>query len=544
MNRDLGNKKAKNSTKLFFSGVIILTVCNLLVKAIGLLFKIPLHDIVGDTGMGYFNSAYNIYTVLYMVSTSGLPVAVSIMISRSRAEGRFRESKVIFRAAIRIFLLLGTVGTTIMVFGSKAFSAAMGAEPTYLAIIAIAPTLFFICISSAMRGYFQGHQQMVPTGISQLIEAAGKMGIGIAFAVWATRRGYEVHEVAAFTILGVTIGVAISMAYLVITKMFFREENYNLEYMDRKNNSVTPIKTIYRKLLKIAIPVTISASVMSLANLIDTVMVQKRLQSIGYSQIEATTLYGNYTTLAVPMFNLPPVLIYPIANAIVPLVSAALASKDKKRLSTVRNSAIRIVALLAVPCAFGLCVMAEPILMLFYGEASARTAAPLLSILAPATLFLCLVAISNSLLQAHHKERVPILSMLCGAIVKLISNYILMGIVGIYGTPISTVLCYITAVCVNFYFIHRYVGKVPSIKSIFLKPVAASVVSMLACVVCCLLTDLFLPAKLATLIGIMAAVVSYAVIVFLIKAITKEEILMIPKGQKIYSVLHRLHLMN
>ncbi|MBQ9121321.1 MAG: polysaccharide biosynthesis protein, partial [Clostridia bacterium] len=511
MNPEKGNTKVKTSTRMFFSGVLVLTICNLLEKAIGLLFKIPIVNIIGDEGMGYFNSAYTIYTWLYMISTSGLPVAVLILVSRSRAQGRFKESKAIFRAALSIFLLLGTVGTALMIFGAKFFAEhLMKAGPAYLSIIAVAPTLFFICISSAMRGYFQGHQQMLPTGVSHVIEAVCKLVIGILFATWAIERGCAIHEVASYTILGVTIGVFLGMVFLTVTKMFFREEKYNVEYLELENDTVAPRKKIYKDLITIAIPITISASVTSLSSLIDAVMVQNRLQAVfEISQAEATAIYGNYTSLAVPFFNLPPVVVYPIANAIVPLLSAAIVAADEKRLSFLRGSAIRIVSMIGVPCAFGMAVMSEPILKLMFKESAAEQAAPLLSILAPGTLFLCLLAISNSLLQAHHKERVPIVSMLLGAAVKLVSNYILMGTIGIYGTPISTVLCYITAVSVNFYFIRKYVGKLPSLTSIFLRPVLASLVAMVGCVGVYEISGLFLSGRMATLLGILVAVCLY-----------------------------------
>ena len=225
MNPEKGNNKVRASTRMFFSGVLILTICNILEKAIGLLFKIPIVNIIGDEGMGYFNSAYTIYTWLYMISTSGLPVAVLILVSRSRAKGRFKESRAIFRAALSIFLALGAIGTAVMIFGANFFADKMMASaPTYLSIIAVAPTLFFICISSAMRGYFQGHQQMLPTGVSHVIEAVCKLVIGILFATWAIKRGCPIHEVAAYTILGVTIGVFLGMLFLTVTKLLFREE--------------------------------------------------------------------------------------------------------------------------------------------------------------------------------------------------------------------------------------------------------------------------------------------------------------------------------
>ena len=153
--------KTKNTSKLFFSGVIVLTVTNLIVKAIGLMFKIPMNHIVGDEGMGYYNSAYTFYTYLYMVSTAGLPTAISIMISDSRAKRQLKQAKSIYRIAMTVFCIIGVVSMLIMFFGSGLMSKAIGAENTKYSIMAIAPTLFFICIASALRGYFQGDRKSV-----------------------------------------------------------------------------------------------------------------------------------------------------------------------------------------------------------------------------------------------------------------------------------------------------------------------------------------------------------------------------------------------
>ena len=157
------NSKKKNSTKLFFSGVLVLTITNLLVKVIGLMFKIPMNRIIGDEGMGYYNSAYTFYTYLYMVSTAGLPTAISIMISDSRANRQIKQVKKIYKLSLLLFIVIGIVSTMIMFFGSGLMSKAIGAEPTKYSIMAIAPTLLFICICSALRGYFQGYQQMTPS---------------------------------------------------------------------------------------------------------------------------------------------------------------------------------------------------------------------------------------------------------------------------------------------------------------------------------------------------------------------------------------------
>lgn len=227
-----GTNEPKKSTKMFVNGVLILTISNILVKTIGLLFKIPLHDYLGDEGMGYFNAAYTIYTWFYMISTAGLPIAMSVLVSKSRAKGNFNQVKKILRLSLWLFFIVGSVGMLILALGSGMFAALIKVERANLCILAIAPTLFFVCLTSAYRGYFQGHQIMWPTAVSQLLESVGKLVLGILFASWSISRGDPLYVTAAYTILGITIGVFCGMVFIWITKLLYNTDAVNA---DRKS---------------------------------------------------------------------------------------------------------------------------------------------------------------------------------------------------------------------------------------------------------------------------------------------------------------------
>lgn len=514
------NKTGKNQ---IISGVLILTLSNLLVKFIGLLFKIPITNIIGDEGMGYFNAAYRIYTWFYMVSTAGLPVALSIMISGSRTKGNINEVKKIYRITIILFLIIGFLGTAAMIIGSRFFSVLIGSEAIYMCIITIAPALFFICISSAIRGFFQGYQNMFPTAISQVLEAVGKLSLGIIAAIYAINCGYETALVAAYAISGLTIGTAVGMIFLFIAKILHKDEFVNTD-----NQPVRSGKTLLVTLTKLAVPITISASVMSLTDLIDVMIIMRQLQNIGFSEEAAVAIYGNYTSLAVPMFNLPPALIYPISYSIIPLISSAIAANDEKRVSSIMNSALKVAAIISIPCALGMSVLAKPILSIFYKSSSVDMAAPLLSILSLSVFFIGMLAISNAVLQACGLERKPIISMIFGAVVKLISSTILIGTpsVGINGAPIGTFLCYLTITVMNFYFIIKYTDVKSSMLNIFIKPVTAAIF----CLIAAILSFMLLKSVIIT-IGLAGIV--YIVVLFMIKGIDKNDILMLPKGDKI-----------
>ena len=477
------NKKTKNSTKLFFAGVLVLTISNLIIKAIGVLFKIPMNHIVGDQGMGYYSSAYTIYTFFYMVSTAGLPVAISLLVSENRAKGRLNQVKKVFKISMLLFLVVGIVGTAVMFFGARGFSSLLKADPTYFCIIAIAPTLFFICLSSALRGYFQGYQSMLPVAISQLIEALCKLFLGIAFATYALNRygsGKEtIHYVAAYAVLGLTIGAGLGMIFLMFSKMFFKSERYDAEYIEISgiSDETDSSGAILKRIAAIALPVTVSASVMSLTNLIDMALIQRLLQSFrGMTEAQATSVYGNYTSLCVPLFNLPPYLIYPISYSIVPMIKTAVASGDKKRAELVMESSLRVAVLIGIPCGLGMAALAKPILHFFgYRYWSVVSAAPLLAMLAPSTFFICVLSVTNAILQANGYERKPVVSMLAGAAVKIATNTVLIRFIGMPGTPISTFLCYLTATALNIYFVVKHVGLKLRFSRIFIRPLIAGV---------------------------------------------------------------------
>ncbi|MCL2517874.1 MAG: polysaccharide biosynthesis protein [Oscillospiraceae bacterium] len=535
------NTAPSSKKNLFFSGVLILTLSNLLIKVIGAMYKIPLTNIIGDEGMGYFSVANRIYVWFYMLSTAGLPIALAKMISESRTKNNIREIKKIYNIALKSFLIIGFTGMAVMILGSRLFGIAMKSEATYMCIIAIAPTLFFVCVSSAMRGFFQGYQNMFPTAISQILEAAGKLILGILFTLYAMDQGYELPLVAAFAIAGLTIGAAAGMLFLMIVKFFHKDEIIQDESLPVRDN-----KSLLITLVKLAVPITISASIMSLTDLIDVFLILRRLQDIGFTEATAQAINGNYTQYAVTLLNFPPILIYPISYSIMPLIAGALAANDKLKAITASKTAIKVAAIIAIPCALGMSVLSKPILNIFFvRDASVDMAAPLLSILAPSVFFIGMLSVTNAILQANGFVRKPIISMLCGAAGKLIISTTLIGIpaVGIYGAPIGTFVCYLIITAMNLYFLSKYVGITPGIIKIFFRPLIAAVACALAAIGANLFFTMIIPGRIATLGSIAVAGLIYVIILFLIKGITQDDILMMPKGTKILKILQKIKLM-
>ncbi len=533
-----------DTKKTFFSGVLLLTFSTVLVKLIGLIYKIPMLAYLGSEGMGYFNSAYEIYALFCVISTAGLPVALSVLISAALAKGEGTQVRRIWRAALSVFLSVGVLGTLVMLAFAGRFCEMIRSENAYYCILSIAPTVFFVCASSALRGYFQGYQRMMPTAISQIIESAGKLVFGLLFARMALSRGYDTPAVAAFAGLGLTLGTALSMLYLIWEKLRFHAPQEQ-----EREEHVTPqaYKSLWRSLAGLAVPMTLGASLVSLTKLIDMTMILRRLQAIGLSEIAANEAYGSYTTLALSVYGLLPALVNGVALPLVPMLSEAIASGDREKQAQMIRAGYRLTSLFALPAALGVAAFARPVLLLLFGyePQAVSVAAPLLSYLGISVFLSCMITASNSVLHAYCAVKRPILSLVAGAAVKVVSAYLLIGNerIALAGAPISTFLCNATVVLLNLAFAEK-LCEVPRLMSVFLRPLGASVLSVGGAYFSYfLLVARFGEHTLFTAAAILLAVILYLLLSCRFGALEAEDILALPMGQKLCRILYQLHLL-
>ena len=310
-------------------------------------------------------------------------------------------------------------------------------------------------------------------------------------------------------------------------------------------SSSTKTSVIFKELMKIAVPVTISSAVLSLTIIIDTFMVQSRLLSYGMEENLVRIYYGDYTSLVISMCNLPTVLFYPIANALVPLISASFEAKDYEGSAKMRSFSVRVINMIAIPCALGLGIFSYPILnLLMFKADSVERAAPWLSVAAISVVFLGLISATNALLNTAGKQNLPIISMIVGAFVKLLLNYFLLEKIGIYGAPISTVLCYFVASALNIFFTVKFVGKLPNIKRIFGLPLLCSILSIGGSATVYMLLIKVIPFKIATVLSIILSVLGYFLLIVKTKTVKQEEILILPYGDKITFYLKKFKLLS
>ena len=530
-------QKSKNQT--FLGGALILILANLLVKVIGAVFKIPLTNLVGEEAMGLFHVAYNLYNAMFVLSTAGLPVAVSKMVSEANALGRRREIRRIVAIAFTLFAALGAVCALILLLGARPLAGAIGNADATFAVMAIAPSIFFVAVSSTIRGYYQGLSNMVPTAISQVIEALMKLVVGYGLAYYMLKAGWDMKYVVAGAISGVTIGTVLSALYLSIKAR--RSLSRLKRKIGREEKCHSP-RALTRRLIRIAVPVTIGSSVLSLTNLIDMGVVMNRLQgAAGLDQTRATELYGAYSSMGITLFNLPQTLITAVSISCIPAISAAFARRDRLRANRTIESAMRITMLMALPCAAGFISLAGPILNLLYASRpeGVAIATPILRTLGLAVAFVAMVSLTNAILQAVGRPQLPVFSMAVGGVVKLVCNFILVGMpsVNIYGAPISTTLCYGSIMLINLFMLSQVLRTLPSFRSTVVRPALAAGCMGVFTYFTYPLWSGILGDRLGTVLTICLAAVLYGVLLLLFRAIRREDVLMLPRGEAIARLL-------
>ena len=325
--------------------------------------------------------------------------------------------------------------------------------------------------------------------------------------------------------------------------MHRQDYDYTLTEDDGK---VSSTGKVLKNLLLISVPVMLSSVALNLTSTIDTftiINIIKRNSSLEAAEIA----YGNYTTLAVTLFHLPSAFIYPISTSLAPALSAARASGNKIKERSVVNASMKMTVIISIPCAIGMAIMSKPILsLLFSNEASVSSAAPLLSILSPAIFFSAILTVTSAALQACHKQRKPIISMLCGITAKAIVSCALMSIksIGILGAPIGTLVSYFVMATVNFIFVLKYVSTEINILRLIVKPIGASAISSVVTILSYSIISRAGHATVATVVSIVLTVAAYFVLLFALKNFEREDIMMLPKGEKIYNALVKLHLMK
>lgn len=577
------------------NGALVLVAATLLVKIIGAIYKIPLSNMIGTVGRGYYDAAYNIYLPIYTISMAGLPVAVSKMVSEQVALGHYSDARRIFKVSSRIFLITGTLGLIVLLLLAYPYAALSKNLPTIPAIITIAPSIFFCCLMSIFRGYYEGLRKMTPTAISQVFEALGKLVFGIVLAKLVINRGLAQFQntgevfgkaassleeaysaiypyAAAAAALGVTLGTVLGVIYLFVLYKIKGDEITREEIV----NSPKPEQSnvIAKKLIKFAIPVATSSLIFSITNMIDSVMVQNRLQTAIDKDLSfiknayalsiqtgnvldrdlKTFLFGAYS-LSLDFKNLVPNLAMALGISAIPALSAAWAIKNRDEIRISVESVIRVILLISFPAGIGMAVLSEPILSLLYSRGESAAAipitAPILTVYGFSVFIMALSTPMTNMLQAIGKPMVPLKALTVGAVAKIIINYVLVGIpsININGAVVGTIACYVIILGISLWSLIRTTGVKINIMSVAVKPLICAALCGGSAFISYSLLNRFISfgsadsivnsKTLSTFIAIGIAAVIYLISLLLIKGIAKDDIIMLPKGEKIAKTLEK-----
>ena len=523
----------------FLHGTALLALAAGIVKVIGALYKIPLNAIIGERGFAYFNTAYEIYSVLLTVSIAGLPVAMSRMISEATALGHYNQVRRIYKTSRALFFSLGLAGTLLMTLFCKQLANFQEQPDAWAAIGALGPCLLLICIMGTYRGFFQGQSNMTPTAISQVLEAVCKLIVGMAAALLLLKWTGSIPYAAAGAILGVTASCVLSSIYL---SGRFRKAQ---RAMPVTNEPVTSYKKTLRSLLAIAVPITIGSAGLSVLTALETRVFMGQLLSHGNAQADVETMKGVYD-MTKTIFNMPIAFISPIAISIIPAITSTLALGQHGATRSTEESSIRVTGLICAPCAVGLMVLARPITGLLgrYTGANLELATLLMTILGGCILLYALIQVTNAMMQAHGHANLPVINMLIGGALKLGAVYMLTGDpqIGIVGAPVGALIGYLIIVTLNLVTMRRCISHPPAIvRNLFRAVMSALIMGAAVFATWFALTHVLGESAshlVLCVIPIGVGVLVYAFCAIKLRAITREDCLLLPKGEKIANLLH------
>ena len=572
-------KKIKaNKNQSFIKGAAILGFCLLIVKVIGMLYKVSLSRLYGGVGAGLLNNAYELYTPLFTLATAGFPIAVSRMVSESMSKGRYRDVKRIKNVAVPFFVVSGIICVLLMVLFSFFYVRIIDAPDSFISMLVLAPAIFFGCLVSAYRGYYEGMRNMIPTSISEIVEAVVKLSVGYSFAYVVMNYGGTLFGITdknvllkysvAAAILGITLGSFLSFLYIYL-RYKIEGDGITKEMLKASPRPKSKSET-FNILLKTAVPIGLGALVMSVAGTVDSALIQRRIiammgkrpdallsQYVGLVPHEYidenrvhTYLWGCYG-YALTIMNLVVTVTQAFGTTAMPNVTDAFTKGNRAYLKSSIETVMRVTFVFTIPAGLGLTVLADPIMHVVYGNVEGvDISIQILKLMGIAVIVFAAATPMCSMLQAVGRVDMPLKLYTVGMVIKVVSNYIFCGIpeINVQGGSIGTLLCYTYVIIVSVYVLIKETGIVPDFKVVIIKPMIASVVCAASAWVSFELLSKIITGRFAIyanlVLSVIAACVFYLIFLLLLREITKDDIIMMPKGNKIVTILEKYHLIR
>lgn len=534
MSAEQQNSNTNNSK--FLKGTMILTISSIIVKVIGSLNWIILSRVLGGEGIGLYQMGFPIYLMAITVSSAGVPVAISIITSEKLANKDYRGAKRVFNVSLRLLLISGLIFSSALFFGADFLinQHIIRDSRAYYSIIALAPAVFFVTFLASFRGYLQGWQIMTPTATSEVVEQLVRVITMLVFADLFMPYGL------AYAAGGASMGAgAGAFCALLVLMWFYRRLKRRLHAeIEAQDDSISTESAghIIKRLLKLALPVSLTSLMLPIGANLDLLIVPQRLEAAGFDVRHATELFGYLTGMAVPLVNLATIFTAAMTISLVPSISE---SRALERFDAIRDKirlAFRVAMIITFPCFMGLFFLAEKVAALIYNAPGAAGAIQTMSV---GILFLGMHQISTGILQGLGKTAIPVINMILACIVKVVMSWWLTAIpfLGIKGASMATVADFAVAAIINMGFIYKYTGFTFSLGSL-LKPLLAS--GVMGAVIYAVLSLTEQLGMWCVLFAMVAAVPAYALALIAFGGLNKEDLDNVPFiGRRILAVGQR-----
>ena len=530
----------KTKKTSFVAGAAILAFAGVLCKIIGVLIRIWAYDIIGEAGMVYYEVVFPFYSWLLIISSSGIPTAISRMVSERLSTGHFAGAKRVFHRALALLAVVGILTTAVLYFGAGFFAnTVLEKDDTYiLSFTSLAPALFFVSCMCAYRGYLQGAQHMTGTGLSQLTEQVVKCVVGLTLAARWIGRGPE------YGAAGLLLGVTVSELVALLVVMGFRWKNRRF-YMPL-GASRTPANgcPVVIELLRIAIPITLGASIIPITSMLDVKMIFACMGKY-MSETAVNQRYVALSTNVRSLINLPASLTTALAMSIVPAIAGARARKDSASMHHFAGLGLKLSMAIGMPCAAGLFVLGGPIIQMLFRSIqpdSLKIATSIMHVASLSVIFISLVQTMTGALQGMGRQHWPVWSLLAGGVLKIVSNYIFLSMpaVNILGASISNVVCYGVAGVIDTILVLRVTGLRIKLWDMFLKPLVCSLVMGITVFAAYKGLYALHPGTFVTLVAVLLGVGVYFGMAVMTRLFTPEELDSIPGGGRIKRFLRKV----
>lgn len=540
----------------FIAQGAILAVATVLTKVIGVIYRIPLANILGDAGNGFYGYAYQIYAMALMVSSLSLPTAVSKLVSAKLAAGQRRNSVRVFRCSMLFAVVVGFVVTAAVFFGADAISVYTMKSPlSVYALQMLAPGLFLVAIMAVIRGYFQGLGSMMPTAVSQIIEQIMRAVISIVgagmFVDMGTRAGEKAGEEllgpaygAAGATLGTVLGALIALIFLLFVVWAYRGQMHRQYRADRSGK-----KDSYRHILKVlvmtAVPILFSTAIYNINQILDLTIFNHIMEAQGYVEEEYMALQGIYSGKYDTLVNVPLSIPWALCSSVVPSLTAAVATRSRRLVHEKIDQTLRLTMVITIPCGVGFLVLASPLMVLLYNDAS-KTPAYLLMLGSAVVVLYAWSSISNSILHGLNHISSPAKNA-CVALAIHLAAFVVMMVafkMNVYALAAGNIVFAACMCFLNQRKVHKVCGFRINVMDTFIKPFIASAVMGVVTYAVHLTLDLLIGGRwIPTIVAILAAIIVYVVVVLKIGTLSDEDIEALPMGARLLRLCKKLRLM-